>query len=101
MVINWIENITKDKIELRLFERKLVAWRNPDENIIGGKLFCRLKAPSESQRLAPLISIPEKLVAATRMMPAPRTRTAMRRMPRGDNMETANRISNAGTINAN
>jgi 3-oxoacyl-(acyl-carrier-protein) synthase/acyl carrier protein/NAD(P)-dependent dehydrogenase (short-subunit alcohol dehydrogenase family) len=36
MVINWIEHVTKDKIELRLFERKLVAWRNPDENIIGG-----------------------------------------------------------------
>ena len=35
-VINWIERITGDKIELRIFERKLVGWRNPDENIIGG-----------------------------------------------------------------
>ena len=36
MVKTWIENITGDKIELRLFERKLVGWKNPDENIIGG-----------------------------------------------------------------
>ncbi len=35
-VLNWIEKITGDKIELRLFERKLVGWKNPDENIIGG-----------------------------------------------------------------
>ena len=30
------KTITKDKIELRLFERKLVGWRNPDETLIGG-----------------------------------------------------------------
>ncbi|MAT48924.1 MAG: hypothetical protein CMA27_03740 [Euryarchaeota archaeon] len=35
-VKSWIENITGDNIELRIFERKLVGWRNPDENIIGG-----------------------------------------------------------------
>lgn len=36
MVKNWIEEITGDKIELRIFERKLVGWRNPDEELIGG-----------------------------------------------------------------
>ena len=33
MVKNWIEEITGDQIELRIFQRKLVGWRNPDEKL--------------------------------------------------------------------
>ncbi len=35
-LVNWIENITGQKIELRIFQRKLVAWTDPDENLMGG-----------------------------------------------------------------
>ena len=35
-VLDWIQNRTASKVELRIFERKLVAWINPDENLMGG-----------------------------------------------------------------
>jgi len=68
LVHKWIENITGDKIELRMFERKLVGWRNPDEHIIGGIQGIEWEVPEFDAELE-IISTEKEIVEKTHESP--------------------------------